>query len=159
MHEQVCCRAEAANPQLPVAAAFWITPVFCGGMFKLRAKFNVDFCCTCSVILNVTATQYTCSLKGVYCPYWLVWWSLHCSHMCIPVHSPWLPGYIHVMQNVLVILTMARLFLDKPHTRLFIPIHHRLNNAHLEFQHVVVQTSSWHIKIDMTISRVKVIHY
>ena len=34
--------------------------------------------------------------------------------MCIPVHSPWLPGYIDV-QIVLVILTMAGLFLDRPH--------------------------------------------
>ena len=28
------------------------------------------------------------------------------------VHSPWLPGYIDVMQNILVILTMAGLFLE-----------------------------------------------
>ena len=34
----------------------------------------------------------------------------HCSHMLISVHSPWLPGYIDVMQTILVILTMAGLF-------------------------------------------------
>ena len=57
------------------------------------------------------ATQYTCSLNSVYCPYWLVQWNRSCSHMCIPVHSPWLPGYIDVMQMVLIILTMAGLYL------------------------------------------------
>ena len=31
-----------------------------------------------------------------------------------PVHSPWLPGYINVAQTVLVLLTMAGLFLDRP---------------------------------------------
>ena len=68
---------------------------------------------TCSIILNVTATQYTCSLNGVYCPHWLVQWSHHCSPMCMPVHSPWLPGYIDVVQTIPIILTMAGLFLDK----------------------------------------------
>ena len=33
--------------------------------------------------------------------------------MCIPVHSPWLPGYTDIMQTVLVILTMAGLFPDR----------------------------------------------
>ena len=36
----------------------------------------------------------------------------HCSRLCIPVHSPWLTGYIDVTQNVLVILTMPEIFLD-----------------------------------------------
>ena len=81
------------------------------GMFKLNAKLDEICCCTCSVILNVMATQCTCSLSGVYHPHWLVQWSCHCSCMCIPVHSPWLPGYINVMQTILVILTMAGFFL------------------------------------------------
>ena len=34
--------------------------------------------------------------------------------MRIPVHSPWLPGYIDVAQTVLVILTMGGLFPDRP---------------------------------------------
>ena len=34
------------------------------------------------------------------------------------VHSPWLLGYINVMQTVLVILTMAGLFPDRPHTQI-----------------------------------------
>ena len=35
--------------------------------------------------------------------------------MLIPVHSPWPPGYIDVTQTVLIILTMAGLFPDRPH--------------------------------------------
>ena len=72
-------------------------------------------CSTHSVILNAKATQYTCSLKGIYCPHWLVQWSRHCSHMRIPVHSPWLPGYTDVRQTTLVILTMAGRLPDRPH--------------------------------------------
>ena len=36
--------------------------------------------------------------------------------MCIPVHSPWLSGYIDVEQTVVVITTMGGLFPDSPHT-------------------------------------------
>ena len=32
------------------------------------------------------------------------------SRIHIPVHFPWLPGYINVMQTILVILTMAGFF-------------------------------------------------
>ena len=35
--------------------------------------------------------------------------------MRIPVHSPWLLGYIDVMQAILIILTMAGLFPDRPY--------------------------------------------
>ena len=35
--------------------------------------------------------------------------------MCIPVYSPWLPGYINVTETVLIILTTVGLFLDRPH--------------------------------------------
>ena len=34
--------------------------------------------------------------------------------MRIPVHSPWLSGYIDVAQTVLIILTVAGLFRDRP---------------------------------------------
>ena len=61
-------------------------------------------CSTHSVILNAMATQYTRPLNGIYRPHWLVQWRHHCSRMCIPVHSPQLPGYIDVMQTVLIIL-------------------------------------------------------
>ena len=35
--------------------------------------------------------------------------------MRIPVHSPWLPGHIGVVQTILVLLTTAGLFLDRPY--------------------------------------------
>ena len=75
----------------------------------------MQICCfTCSVILNVMATQYTCSLNNIYRPHWLVQWSHHCLCMCIPVLSPWLPGYIDGTQTILVILTMTGLITDRP---------------------------------------------
>ena len=70
---------------------------------------------TCSLILNATATQYT--TKSMVSPAFtdseVV--IVHCSHMCIPVHPPWLPAYMDVVQTVLVILRMAGLFLGRPH--------------------------------------------
>ena len=40
--------------------------------------------------------------------------SIHtCTH--IPVHFPWLPGYINVIKTILVILTMVGLFPDRPY--------------------------------------------
>ena len=71
-------------------------------------------CSTCSVIWNVIATCYSCLLNSIYHPHWLVQWHCHCSHMLSPVHSPWLPGYVDVVQTVLIILTMAGLFPGRP---------------------------------------------
>ena len=111
MHEQVHCRDAAANHQLPIAAAFWIIQVLSTGeCWSLMQNWMQIRCSTHLVILNATATQYTCSLSGVYHPHWLVQWSCHCSHLCIAVHSPWLPGYVDVTQTILIILTMVRLF-------------------------------------------------
>ena len=94
--------------------AFWTTRIvsteqcssFTQNLMQIR-------CSTHSVILNVTATQYTCSLNGIYHSHWLVQWSCHCSHLCIPVHSPWLPSDIDVMQTVRVMLIMAGFFQDQ----------------------------------------------
>ena len=75
--------------QSPVAHSYKLlnqSNSFCGGMFKLNTKFDADSLFY-SVILNVMAPQYTCSLHGIHHPHWLVQWSLHCSHMSIPVHS------------------------------------------------------------------------
>ena len=108
MHEPACCHDEAANHQLPVAVAFWIIWLVsseeCSNLMQNLVQIH---CSTHSVILNVTATQYTCSLNGFYC--------LHCSCRHILVHSPWLPGYIGVAQTILVVLTMVGPFLDRPH--------------------------------------------
>ena len=102
---------KAANHQLPTAEAFWVLQIVSMEEYSSFTQSLMEICCsTRLVILNVTATPYTCSLNGVYCPHWLVQWSHHCSHMCIPVHSSWQPGYIDVVQTVLVILTMAGIF-------------------------------------------------
>ena len=110
MHEQACCRDEAANHQLPIAVAFSVIPVVsteeCSSLMQNLMQIH---CCNHSVTLNATPTQYTCSLNGVYHSHGLVQRSCHCSHMCIPVHSPWLPGYV-----VFVVLMMAGLFSIRP---------------------------------------------
>ena len=82
---------------------------------RLMQNLMQILCSSHSVILNAMATQYTCSFNSIYHPQWLVQWSCHCSSMHTPVHSPWLPGYINVVQTILIILTMAGLFLDRPH--------------------------------------------
>ena len=69
-HEQMCYRDVAANPQLPIAAAFLnISTEQCSGLMQNLTQIC---CSTHSVTLNVTTTQYTCSLNGIYCPRWLV---------------------------------------------------------------------------------------
>ena len=115
MHEWACCRVVTANHQLPVAVAFWIIWIVsaeeCSSLTQNLMQIHWSIC---SVILNVMATQYTCSLNSIYRPYWLVQWSRLCSCMCIPVHSPGLPAYISDTQTVFIILTMAGLFQERP---------------------------------------------
>ena len=73
MGGQTCCHDKAASQQLPIAAAFWIlwmvSPEKCS---SLRQTLMKIYCSTCSVILNVTATQHRCSLNGTYRSHWLV---------------------------------------------------------------------------------------
>ena len=118
---------------------------FHGGMFKLKANLMQIHSSTHSVILNVTATQYTYSLNGVYRPHWLAQWSHHCTRMCIPVRSPGLPAYIDVTPTILVVLTMVGLFLDRPY------IYHRYAGPSVWFMVWVGQSgkvwdffSEWH---------------
>ena len=70
IHEQVCCWDEAANHQLPTAAIFWIIQIAsteeCSSLTQNVMQIR---CSACSVILNVTATQYSCSLNSVYRPH------------------------------------------------------------------------------------------
>ena len=111
----MCCRDEGANHQLPIAGAFWIIQIVSTEECSSVMQNLMQICCsTHSVILNVTATQYTRSLSGVYRPHWLVLWSHRCSCTCTPVHSPCLPSYIDVPQTILVILTVAKLFPHRP---------------------------------------------
>ena len=110
MHEWVHCLNEVASHELPIAVAFWI--IWIVSMVErssLMQNLMQILCFTCSVILNAMATQYTCSLNGLYCPHWPVHWSHHCTCMCIPVHSTWLPSYFDVVQTVLIILTIVEL--------------------------------------------------
>ena len=48
---------------------------FCEVLFKLHAKFDVDPLLYSLSYFNVMATQYTCTLNGVYSPHRLVQWS------------------------------------------------------------------------------------
>ena len=116
MREQMHCCDEAANHQLPIAAAFWIIWMVSAEDCWSLTQNLMQMCCSIhSVILNARVTQYTFSLNGVYRPHWLVQGCRHCSCMHIPVHSHWLPGYIDVTHTILIILTMAGPFLDRLH--------------------------------------------
>ena len=71
MHEQAHCLVEAANHQLPIAAAFCVIQIVsaekCSSLMQILMPV---LCSTCSVILNVMATQHTCSVNGrVYGPH------------------------------------------------------------------------------------------
>ena len=116
-HELAHCHDEAANHQLPIAAAFWIIQIVSTEeCLSLMQNLMHILCSTRSVILHAMATQDTCSLNGIYLPHWLVQWSHHCSHMRIPVYSPWIPGYINVTQTIIIVLTVGGFFLDRPCT-------------------------------------------
>ena len=67
MHEQACCHDEAANHVAHSCSLVNHPNSFCRRMFKLNAKLDADSLLY-SVILNVMATQHTCSLNGVYWP-------------------------------------------------------------------------------------------
>ena len=73
MHELLHCLDEAANHQLPRAAAFWIIQIAsteeCSSLVQNLMQIHYS---THLVTLNVTATQYTCSHNSVYHPHWLV---------------------------------------------------------------------------------------
>ena len=100
IHEQACFCDEAANHQLPIASSFWIIPIVsteeCSSLMQ---NLMQTLCSTCSAILNMMATQYTCSLNGIYHPHWpvklLLFTHVHSSrlslaarlHQCCTNHS------------------------------------------------------------------------
>ena len=106
MPEQAHCRGEAASHQLPIAAAFWVIQIV-----------SAEECAN----LSENWMQICCSTQS----FW-IWWP-HSTHahsmasmaprtsivtsslfmLCIPVHPPWLPGYVGVAQTVLVMVAMA----------------------------------------------------
>ena len=83
-HSFICAALIALSPK-----AFWIIQIVsaeeCSSLMQNMMQIH---CWTHSVILNVMATQYKCSLNSVYHPHWLVQWSHHCSHLCISLHYP-----------------------------------------------------------------------
>ena len=132
-----------SNCQSPVAHGCGLLDhpnSLCRGVFKLSAKFDADpLLCSLSHFER-TATQYTCSPSGTYRPHWLVHWSHHWSYVHIPVHSPWLPSHVKVTQTVLIILTLAGFFLDRPHTI-------NLLKTKLWKKQIVMEIHSWYIVI------------
>ena len=83
-------------------------------MFKLKAKSNAD-------LLLYSLSHFECDSRTLHM---LTQWCLpptltstgnSSSRMRIPVFSPWLPGYIDVVQTIPIMLTMAGPFLDRPH--------------------------------------------
>ena len=110
---------------------------FRGGMFKLNTECDAD-----SLLYSLSHFKWNSHTEhmlthGIYRPHWLVQWSCHCSHMRIPVHSPWLPGYIHVMQTILIILTMAGLFQDRPFIYVCVCVY-----THTHIKNVITKTYS-----------------
>ena len=67
VYEWAHCHNEAANHQLPIAAAFWIIRIDsmeeCSSLTQNLMQIH---CSTHSVIFNVTATPFTSSLNGIY---------------------------------------------------------------------------------------------
>ena len=114
MHERACCQNEAANHQLSIAAAFWIIQSFHGGPFELNAKSDAN-------ALLYSFSHFECNGHTVQTltqqhppPHWLIQWSCHCSRMGIPIHSQ-LPCCTDVAKTLLIILTTAGIFSDRPH--------------------------------------------
>ena len=106
-HEGAHCRDES-NHRLPITAAFWIIrTVPTDECSSLMQNLMQNCCSPHAITLNATATQYTCSLNGIYSPHWPVHWCSHCSRMHIPIHSPWLQGCTNTAETVLVIIIIA----------------------------------------------------
>ena len=74
MQKLAHCCDEAANPQLPIAVAFCIIQIVAAeeGSSLMQNLMQIYRSLIYSVIVNATATQYTCSLNSVYRPHGLV---------------------------------------------------------------------------------------
>ena len=108
LHEMQCVSGRGWSCQSPVAHSCSLLNhpnSFCRATFRLHAKFDADSLLYSLSHFERDGYTYTYLLTSVYCPLWLVQWSHHCS-------SPF-PLYIDVEQTILLILTMAGLFLDR----------------------------------------------
>ena len=114
---------------------------FCRGMYKLNTKLDANSLLYSLSHFDATATQYKHSFNSIYHPHWLIQWRRHCSHIRIPVLSAWLPGYTDVTQTVLVILTMAGLFLDSLGIHDDLVTRNYLNQAKLQISYLETEDS------------------
>ena len=99
---------------------------FHGRMFKLNAKFDADF--LLYLLSHLECDDLTVHMLTQWClpPALTSTVKSSFSHMLIPVLSPWLPGYIDVVQDILVILTMAALLPGKLQTSSYIYLNSKL---------------------------------
>ena len=115
VHECVCVVMKLPVTSCPQLWPSELSKLFpCRGLFKLNAKFDANsllylfshFVCGGHTVHMLTQRCLLPPLTNAV--------NGRCSCMCVPVHSPWLPGYISVMLTILIILTMAGLFPDRP---------------------------------------------
>ena len=86
---------------------------FHGGMFKLKAKSDADsFLYSHS---HLECNGHTVHAPSTHLPPPLTSTVKLSLFMYVhSIHSPWLPGYIDAAQAILIILTVAGLFPDRP---------------------------------------------
>ena len=85
-----------------------------GGMVRLNAKFVADtLLYLFSHFESDDRTGHMLTQGHLLPPLTSTVKSSLFTH-CIPVHSPWLPGHIDIVQTVPVVLTMAGLFPGRP---------------------------------------------
>ena len=121
MHERAHYHDEAVNHQLPIAAAFWIIWIVSVEECSRLMHLMQIHCSTHLVILNATATQYTSSLNGVYCP--PLTSTVKSSLFAHAYFSPLsLAVRLHrcCMETVLIRLTELDFFLDRLYLNIYI---------------------------------------
>ena len=97
IHAQAHCCDEVDKHQLPIAAAFWIIQIFSVEECTNLRQNLMQICCSTQSFW-MWQSHSTHLTQWLLPPYWVVQWSCGCSCMLLPVHSPWLPGYIDVLQ-------------------------------------------------------------
>ena len=92
-------------------------------MFKLNAKSDTDS--LLSLLSHFECDDHTVQMltqQGLLPP-WTSKVKLSLFTHRIPVHSSWLSSYMDVTQTILIILTIAGLFLDRPRIDIHIYTH------------------------------------
>ena len=114
MHEQVHCRDEAANHQLPRCGLLNHLNNFCRGMFKLNVKFDADS--LLYLLRHCECASHTVHMLTQRCLPPPLTSTVKSSSFTHVHSSPFslAARYIDVMQTILVILTTAGLFPYRP---------------------------------------------